>query len=90
MDSKLSSPVNRGSEETALSNQPAEMASEIAHGKLRFVHIQGRLGARGRDSDNALIREKLGWTLTPPLRNGLGKTYEWIAAEVACARQPRR
>ena len=37
------------------------MAMGIAGKKLRLNHIKGPLGVRGRNSDNRLIREKLGW-----------------------------
>jgi nucleoside-diphosphate-sugar epimerase len=38
---------------------------------------------RGRNSDNRLIRERLGWAPSRPLREGLEKTYAWIAEQVA-------
>jgi nucleoside-diphosphate-sugar epimerase len=40
------------------------------------------LGVRGRNSDNRLIREKLGWAPSRPLREGLEKTYRWIEKQV--------
>jgi nucleoside-diphosphate-sugar epimerase len=42
---------------------------------------------RGRNSDNRLIRERLGWEPTRPLREGLQKTYAWIAAQVEAAQK---
>jgi nucleoside-diphosphate-sugar epimerase len=59
------------------------MIMEIAGKKLSIRHIDGPLGVRGRNSDNKLIREKLGWAPAKPLKDGLAKTYEWIAAQVA-------
>jgi GDP-D-mannose 3',5'-epimerase len=45
-------------------------------------HIPGPLGVRGRNSDNRLIGQKLGWKPSATLRSGLEKTYEWIERQV--------
>jgi GDP-D-mannose 3', 5'-epimerase len=87
MDSDFSGPVNIGSEEMVSINQLAEMIMEIAGKKLSIRHIPGPLGVRGRNSDNHLIRERLGWEPTRPLREGLKKTYAWIAAQVQAAQK---
>jgi len=71
-------PVNIGSEEMVTINQLAEMVMDIAGVKLKIKHIDGPLGVRGRNSDNKLIKEKLGWAPSQPLREGLVKTYKWI------------
>lgn len=63
-------------------NQLAEYAMEIAGKKLNLKHIDGPLGVRGRNSDNALIKEKLGWAPSLPLKVGLAKTYAWIKQQV--------
>lgn len=55
---------------------------EIAGKKISLKHIPGPLGVRGRNSDNRLIRQKLGWAPSEPLREGLRKTYAWIEGEV--------
>lgn len=55
---------------------------EIAGKKLQIRHVPGPLGVRGRNSDNRLIREQLGWEPTMKLREGLEKTYWWIAEQV--------
>jgi GDP-D-mannose 3', 5'-epimerase len=67
-------------------NHLAELAMEIAGKKLSIRHIAGPLGVRGRNSDNHLIREKLGWAPNQPLRDGLAKTYAWIASQVEAAK----
>jgi GDP-D-mannose 3', 5'-epimerase len=51
------------------------------------VHIPGPLGVRGRNSDNRLIRERLGWAPSKPLREGLKTTYAWIEGQVRSASQ---
>lgn len=55
---------------------------EIANKKVTLNHIEGPLGVRGRNSDNRLIKKKLGWQPSLPLKTGLKKTYEWIYQKV--------
>jgi len=83
MESDFAGPVNIGSEEMVTINQLAEMVMELAGKRLRIRHIEGPLGVRGRNSDNRLIQQKLGWRPTAPLRKGLEATYRWIAEQVA-------
>lgn len=78
----FSGPVNIGSEEMVTINQLAEMTMDIAGKKLRIKHIPGPTGVRGRNSDNKLINEKLGWAPSQRLFDGLKKTYPWIKSEV--------
>jgi GDP-D-mannose 3', 5'-epimerase len=85
MDSDFIGPVNIGSEEMVSINELAQMAMEIAGKDLRLRHIDGFLGVRGRNSDNRLIRQKLGWAPSSPLRKGLEITYRWVAEQVATA-----
>jgi nucleoside-diphosphate-sugar epimerase len=82
MESDCTESVNIGSEEMVTINQLATMIMGIAGKKLSIVHIPGPLGVRGRNSDNRLIREKLGWAPSRPLREGLEKTYHWIKEQV--------
>jgi len=82
MESDFTGPVNIGSDEMVTINQLAELAMEIAGKKLAIRHIKGPQGVRGRNSDNRLISEKLSWRPTRPLREGLEKTYKWIAGQV--------
>lgn len=82
MDSEFTGPVNIGSEEMVTINDLARTIAEIAGKRLRLHHIAGPLGVRGRNSDNRLIRERLGWAPSRPLRAGLEKTYAWIEAQV--------
>jgi len=82
MDSDFIGPVNIGSEEMVTINQLAGMIMDIADKKLSIKHIPGPLGVRGRNSDNKLIKEKLGWEPNYPLKKGLEKTYNWINKQV--------
>jgi GDP-D-mannose 3', 5'-epimerase len=82
MDSDFTGPVNVGSDEMVTINQLAHLIMDIAGKRLRIVHTLGPLGVRGRNSDNRLIRERLDWSPSRPLREGLEKTYAWIEAQV--------
>jgi nucleoside-diphosphate-sugar epimerase len=86
MESDFTGPVNIGSEEMVTINQLAELVMDVAGKELSIHHIKGPLGVRGRNSDNKLIFEKLGWRPNRPLREGLEKTYAWIANQVEMTR----
>jgi nucleoside-diphosphate-sugar epimerase len=75
-------PVNIGSEEMVSINQLAQMAMDIAGKKQSIKHIPGPLGVRGRNSENSLIKEKLGWAPNFSLRRGMELTYRWIFRQV--------
>ena len=94
MDSEFKGPVNIGSEEMVSINELAEMAISIAGKKLsvknifgdEFVKIYGfkcPTGVRGRNSDNKLYKEKIGWAVSEPLINGMTLTYHWINEQVS-------
>lgn len=82
MESDFTGPVNIGSEEMVTIDSLALMVAGIAGKQLTLRHIPGPLGVRGRNSDNRLIRETLGWAPEKPMREGLEKTYRWIARQV--------
>ena len=70
--------VNIGSEEMVTINQLVDIATSIENKSLVKNHIDGPLGVRGRNSDNKLIQEKLGWSPNYPLSKGIEQTYNWI------------
>jgi GDP-D-mannose 3',5'-epimerase len=82
MQSDFTGPVNIGSEEMISINDFAKMAIDISGKNLSIKNISGPTGVRGRNSDNHLIKEKLNWEPSQPLRKGMEKTYEWISARV--------
>ena len=86
MESDFIGPVNIGSEEMVTINRLVELAMDIARKKLDIRHIAGPTGVRGRNSDNRLIREKLNWSPSLPLRQGLESTYHWINRQVQGAK----
>jgi len=75
-------PFNIGSEEMVTINQLVALAADIAGKRIEIKHIPGPLGVRGRNSDNKLIKETLGWAPSDTLRAGLEKTYAWIETQV--------
>jgi len=87
--SDFTGPVNIGSEEMVTINQLADMIIKIAGKNLTKRHILGPQGVRGRNSDNRLIAEKLGWRPAKKLQEGLKATYFWIAEQVKNQSQGR-
>ena len=87
MNSEFQGPVNIGSEEMVSINHLAEMVMEIAGKNQSINHISGPLGVRGRNSDNALIKNKLDWEPDFPLKKGLEQTYKWISEQVENAKK---
>lgn len=80
--SSFEGPVNIGSDEMVTINQLVELAADVAGKTIRKHHIDGPLGVRGRNSDNRLIEEKLGWRPSASLREGIEQTYAWIEGQV--------
>lgn len=83
MDSDFIGPVNIGSEEMVTINQLVNTVAKVANKSVAVNHIPGPLGVRGRNSNNDLIREKLGWDYSQTLEEGISKTYSWISSQVA-------
>jgi len=82
MHSDFEGPVNIGSEEMVTINQLAQYAIDISGKNITIKNIDGPTGVRGRNSDNKLIQEKLGWSPNYPLYNGLTETFNWINKQV--------
>ncbi len=82
MESDFPGPVNIGSDEMVSINELGKMIMEIAGKRLSIRNVPGPLGVRGRVSDNRMIRKKLAWAPSRPLREGLQKTYPWILGQV--------
>jgi nucleoside-diphosphate-sugar epimerase len=86
-------PVNIGSEEMVTINQLAEMAINLSEKTVKINNLMGEdfqkkygfkcpVGVRGRNSDNKLYKEKMGWEVSMPLIDGMRKTYTWIKEQV--------
>lgn len=92
MDSNFAGPVNIGSEEMVTINELAEIAIKLSGKNITIKNIYGDefiekyghkcpTGVKGRNSDNKLYREKIGWSVSEPLIKGLEKTYNWILSK---------
>jgi GDP-D-mannose 3',5'-epimerase len=88
--STFEGPVNIGSEERVTINQLARIAMQVAGKQLHIKHVPGPLGVRGRNSNNRLIKQQLGWSPNEPLRDGIKKTLDWITAQVSLQRGQNR
>ena len=83
MESDFIGPVNIGSEEMVTINQLVETAAKVAGKVVQKVYkLDAPLGVRGRNSNNDLIREKLGWDYSQTLEEGIRKTYDWIKEQI--------
>ena len=93
MESDFIGPVNIGSEEMVTINDLAQMAIDISNKNIKIKNIDGEefikkygfkcpIGVRGRNSDNKLYKEKVGWVVSDSLYSGIEKTYEWINKKV--------
>jgi GDP-D-mannose 3',5'-epimerase len=94
MDSDVAEPLNIGSSQLVTINGLVDIVEQIAGVELeRRYDLTAPQGVRGRNSDNALIRERLGWEPSTPLEEGLEKTYGWIydqmTGEAAGRSQPQ-
>ena len=79
-------PVNIGSEEMVSIDRLVQLVAEVAGKSVRIRHVPGPVGVRGRNSDNRLIRDKLGWAPADDLRSGLVPTYRWIEQQLLAER----
>lgn len=88
MDSGFTGPVNLGSDTAVTIEDLTRLVIEIS-GKqdIGIRHVPGPQGVRGRNSDNTLIREKLGWAPKTALAQGLTHTYAWVFGQVEAAAQ---
>ncbi len=80
-------PINLGSSEKVTINQLVDIVEEIAGVRLkRRYDLSAPKGVNGRNSDNTLIRKRLGWEPSVPLHVGMERTYRWIYDEISSGR----
>lgn len=83
MYSDIIEPINLGSSEMVSINQLVDIVEKIGNIKLKRTYdLDAPKGVRGRNSDNALILELLGWEPTLPLAVGMKETYDWIKTQM--------
>lgn len=83
MQSDYGEPLNLGQDRLISINELATLVARIAGVDIRIVHVPGPQGVRGRNSDNARLREVLDWEPRITLEDGLARTYTWIEQQVA-------
>ncbi|MBC8428603.1 NAD-dependent epimerase/dehydratase family protein [bacterium] len=83
MESDCIEPLNIGSDEIISINDFAQMIIKISGKSVSIKNLDvSQLGVRGRNSDNTLIKEKLGWSPSRPLIIGIEHTYNWINTQL--------
>jgi len=82
MQSGFHEPLNLGQDRLISINDLAQLVARIAGIEVRLRHIDGPMGVRGRNSDNTLLRQVLGWEPAVTLEEGLRITYAWIEEQV--------
>jgi len=82
MRSDYNLPLNIGSEEMISMNDMAKLIMSFEGKNLEINHIPGPEGVRGRNSDNTLIKQVLGWTPQITLKDGLQRLYGWLKNEI--------
>lgn len=83
MQSDVREPLNIGSDEMVSMQEMARMICAFDNKPLGFTYTSGPMGVRGRNSNNDLIRERLGWAPSTRLVDGLRATYDWVKVQVA-------
>lgn len=88
MHSDIEEPINLGSSEITTINGLVDLVAEIAGVDVTRRHkLDAPKGVNGRNSDNTLIQQYLGWEPGISLKEGMTKTFDWIAAEYAAKYQ---
>src|SRR4029453_18379850 len=89
MASDVREPLNVGSDQLVTINELVDVAERIAGLRLeRNYRPDAPQGVRGRNSDNTLIRERLGWAPSVTLEDGLAATYGWVHDQVGAPPAP--
>lgn len=83
MDSDVETIVNIGSDEMISITGLVQMVAKLSGKEIIIKNIEGPIGVNGRNSNNVLIEELLGWAPSKTLLEGMEKLYSWIAQEIA-------
>jgi nucleoside-diphosphate-sugar epimerase len=83
MRSEYREPLNLGQDRMITINDLVRMVANIAGKRIRMRYdLSKPQGVRGRNSDNSLLREVLGWEPRVTLEEGLRRTYKWILEQI--------
>ena len=84
MSSDVADPLNVGSEQLVTINRLVDIVESIGGVRLkRHYKLDAPKGVRGRNSDNTLIRQRLGWAPSITLETGMRETYSWIHEQMS-------
>src|SRR5262249_35090601 len=90
MDSDIDEPINLGTSELVTIEELVNVVEQIAGVQLTRRHdLSAPQGVHGRNSDNTLIQQRLGWEPRFPLREGMGRTYAWILEQYRARKSGR-
>jgi len=83
LQSDIREPLNIGSDQLVTINELVDIVERIAGVRLRRRYrLDAPKGVRGRNSDNTLVKQQLGWAPSTRLEDGMQRTYEWIYGEM--------
>ncbi len=83
MESDHSEPINIGSSESVTVNQLIDEVEKVAVYKVgRTYDTTKPQGVHGRNSDNTICKQVLGWEPTTTLAESVARTYPWIERQV--------
>jgi nucleoside-diphosphate-sugar epimerase len=82
MESNCKVPINLGSERMISINNLVLLIANLVNKNVTINNVPGPLGVMGRNSDNRLIKELIGWSPGEDLETGLLKTYQWINEQI--------
>ena len=78
-DDLVATAVNLGSSELISINELVSHVEKVAGIEMeRHFDLDAPQGVAGRNSDNTLIQQTLGWEPSTPFDVGIAKTYAWI------------
>lgn len=90
MRSEHREPLNLGSDRLVSINELANLVAHVSGKRVELRHVDGPQGVRGRGSDNRRMRAVLGWEPCVSLEEGMRRTYDWVAGEIARRSRPQR
>jgi nucleoside-diphosphate-sugar epimerase len=82
MESDCQVPLNLGSTRMISVNDLALLIASLTNKRVTIRNVDGPVGVMGRNSDNTLIKELIGWAPSEDLEEGLSKTYKWITEQI--------
>ena len=83
MNSNYIEPINIGSNEMITIENLANMIIDASGKEVHLKFVDGPVGVEGRNSNNTLIKEVLGWAPSQPLEIGINQTFKWINKQVS-------